>query len=65
MTSAQQDAPEVHTISDKAFIDGLELLQLIEVMQGQNKELVSCQMQGLAMPAFSFGTPHYFASYSS
>jgi AbiU2 len=41
MTSDQQDAADVWTISDEGYMDALELLQLIEVIQGQNSGLVN------------------------
>ena len=40
----QRDADEVYEISDKAFVDGIELLHLIEVMQGQNKDPINAKL---------------------
>jgi AbiU2 len=40
----QRDTDEVYEISDKAFVDGIELLHLIEVMQGQNKDPVNAKL---------------------
>jgi AbiU2 len=44
MTPDQRDAGEIHDISEKAFVDAIELLQLIEVMKGQNKDPVNAKL---------------------
>ena len=44
MTPDQRDAGEVHDISDKAFQDAIELLQLVEVMRAQNKAPVNTKL---------------------
>jgi hypothetical protein len=40
----QRDTDEVYEISEKAFVDGIELLNLIEVMQGQNKDRINAKL---------------------
>ena len=40
----QREANEAWEISDKAFVDGIELLHLIEVMQGQNNESINAKL---------------------
>ena len=40
----QRDIHEVYEISDKAFVDAIELLHLIEVMQGQNKDPINAKL---------------------
>ena len=40
----QRNAQEAFEISDKAFLDALELLQLIAVMQGQNKDPINAKL---------------------
>jgi AbiU2 len=40
----QRDTHEVYEISDKVFVDAIELLHLIEVMQGQNRDPVNAKL---------------------
>ena len=40
----QRNAQEAFEISDKAFLDALELLQLIAVMQGQNEDPINAKL---------------------
>ena len=44
MTPDQKDALEAYEISNRAFDDAIELLQLIEVMQGQNKDDINAKL---------------------
>jgi AbiU2 len=40
----QRDVHEVCDISDRAFVDAIELLHLIEVMQSQNKDHINAKL---------------------